>query len=159
MPAEKFAQTEKTFHYSNREVVIAHNQEGANMVQAKAIRTFAINAKDLANAEKFYTQILGATVIRRIEPTEEQLSRGRVKEVDVQLGNFQVHLFDASKEPRAGVPHHTVAIPWNDKKQTVQELEHSGTRIENSRDHPDGKGYSLYVKDPDGNLWELWAAD
>lgn len=129
------------------------------MVQAKAIRTFAINAKDLVNAEKFYTEVLGATVVRRIEPTEEQLSRGRVNEVDVQLGNFQVHIFDASKSPRAGVPHHTITIPWNDKKQTVQELERSGIQIENSRDHADGKGYSLYVKDPDGNLWELWAAD
>ena len=129
------------------------------MVEAKAIRTFAINAKNLATAEKFYTEVLGATVARRIEPTEEQRSRGRVKEVDVQLGNFQVHIFDASEGARAGVPHHTVTITWNDKQQRVQELERSGVRVENSRDHPDGKGYSLYVKDPDGNLWELWAAD
>ena len=129
------------------------------MVQAKAIRTFAVNAKDLATAEKFYTEVLGATVARRIDPSEEQLARGRVKEVDVQLGNFQVHLFDASKGPRAGVPHHTVAIPWGDKNQTIQRLESLGARVENTRDHPDGKSYSLYVKDPDGNLWELWAAD
>jgi catechol 2,3-dioxygenase-like lactoylglutathione lyase family enzyme len=129
------------------------------MVQAKAIRTFAVNAKDLAIAEKFYTEVLGATIARRIDPSEEQLSRGRVKEVDVQLGNFQVHLFDASEGPRAGVPHHTIAIPWNDKNETVQQLESLGVRVENTRAHPDGKGYSLYVKDPDGNLWELWAAD
>ena len=129
------------------------------MLKAQAIRTFAVNAKDLVTAERFYTEVLGATVIRRIDPSEEQLSRGRVKEVDVQLGNFQVHLFDASKGPRAGVPHHTIEIPWNDKNQTVQELERSGVRVENTRDHPDGKGYSLYVKDPDGNLWELWAAE
>jgi catechol 2,3-dioxygenase-like lactoylglutathione lyase family enzyme len=128
------------------------------MVQANAIRTFAVNAKDLVNAEKFYTEVLGATVVRRIDPNEEQLSRGRVKEVDVQVGNFQVHLFDASRGPRAGVPHHTLAIPWNDKNQTRQQLETLGARIENTRDHPDGKGYSLYVKDPDGNLWELSAA-
>jgi catechol 2,3-dioxygenase-like lactoylglutathione lyase family enzyme len=129
------------------------------MIKAQAIRTFAVNAKDLVSAETFYTKVLGATVARRIDPTEEQLSRGRVKEVDVQLGNFQVHLFDASKGPRAGVPHHTVAIPWNEKSQTIQQLECLGARVDNTRDHPDGKGYSLYVKDPDGNLWELWAAD
>jgi len=129
------------------------------MINAQAIRTFAVNAKDLISAETFYTKVLGATVARRIDPTEEQLSRGRVKEVDVQLGNFQVHLFDASKGPRAGVPHHTVAIPWNEKSQTIQQLECLGARVDNTRDHPDGKGYSLYVKDPDGNLWELWAAD
>lgn len=128
------------------------------MLEVQAIRTFAINAKELERAEKFYTQVLGAQVVRRIDPTEEQLQRGRVKEVDVQVGNFQVHIFDASKGPRTGVPHHTIMIPWKEKNKNIQELEQAGTRVENTRDHPDGKGYSLYVKDPDGNLWELWAA-
>ena len=70
-------------------------------MEVKAIRTFAINAKDLVQGEKFYTQVLGGEVIRRIDPTEEQLKRGRVKEVDVQLGNFQVHIF-RSEERRVG---------------------------------------------------------
>ncbi|MEK7335349.1 MAG: VOC family protein [Candidatus Binatota bacterium] len=128
------------------------------MIPVKTIRTFAVNAKEVAQAEKFYTRILGGEVVRRIDPTEEQLQRGRVKEVDVQLGNFQVHIFDASKGPRPGVPHHTIMIPWKEKEKAVQELEQAGTKVENTRDHPDGKGYSLYIKDPDGNLWELWAA-
>ena len=127
-------------------------------MQVKALRTFAINAKDLAQAEKFYTGLLGGEVVRRVDPNEEQLKRGRVKEVDVQLGNFQVHIFDASKAPRQGVPHHTIMIPWKEKEKAMQELQQAGTKIENTRDHGDGKSYSLYVKDPDGNLWELWAA-
>ena len=128
------------------------------MLQVSALRTFAMNAKDLAEAEKFYTQLLGAEVIRRIEPNEEQLKRGRVKEVHVQLGNFQVHIFDASKGPRQGVPHHTIMIPWKEKEKNIREIEQGGSKVENIRDHPDGKGYSLYVKDPDGNIWELWSA-
>jgi uncharacterized glyoxalase superfamily protein PhnB len=129
------------------------------MLQVKAIRTFAVNAKGLAQAEEFYTRVFGAEVVRRVDPTEEQLSRGRVKEVDVQLGNFQVHLFDASKGARPGVPHHTIMIPWKPKDQAMKEIEQTGAKIENTRDHPDGRSYSLYVKDPDGNIWELWAGD
>lgn len=128
------------------------------MLEVKAIRTFAINAKDLTRAEEFYTQALGGEVIRRVDPNEEQLKRGRVKEVDVQLGNFQVHIFDASQGPRPGIPHHTLMIPWMEKEKRIQGLEGDGAKVENVRDHPDGKGYSLYVKDPDGNIWELWAA-
>jgi predicted enzyme related to lactoylglutathione lyase len=128
------------------------------MLEVKAIRTFAINAKDLGHAEKFYTGLLGGKLVRRIDPNEEQTKRGRVKEVDVELGNFQVHIFDASKGPRQGVPHHTIMIPWREKAKVLRELEEAGGKVENTRDHPDGKGYSLYIKDPDGNLWELWAA-
>ncbi|HTM09634.1 MAG TPA: VOC family protein [Verrucomicrobiae bacterium] len=128
------------------------------MLQVKTLRTFALNAKDLAQAERFYTQILGGEVVRRIDPNDEQLKRGRVKEVDLQLGNVQVHLFDASQAPRSGVPHHTMMMPWREKAEALKELERGGTKVENVRDHGDGKSYSLYVKDPDGNLWELWAA-
>ena len=125
------------------------------MPEVKGLRTFAIGAKDLAESEKFYTQVLGAKVVRRIEPTEEQFSRGRVKEVDVQLGNFQVHIFDASQGPRPGVPHHTLNIPWQEKGKAIKELEQNGARVENTREHSGGKGYSLYIDDRDGNRWEL----
>ena len=127
------------------------------MPQVQAIRTFAINANNLEKSEIFYTKVLAAKVIRRIDPTVEQLQGGRVKEVDVEVGNLQVHIFDASKGPRPGVPHHTLSIPWKEKDKAIQELEQAGSRVENTRDHADGKSYSLYVKDPDGNRWELWA--
>ena len=128
------------------------------MLQVSSLRTFAINARDLAEGERFYTQVLGAQVVRRVEPDEEQLKRGRVREVDVQLGNFQVHIFDASKGPRQGVPHHTIMIPWQEKEKNTREIEQAGSKVETIREHPDGRGYSLYVKDPDANIWELWSA-
>ena len=125
------------------------------MLDVKALKTFAIGAKNLADSEKFYTQVLGAQIVRRIDPTPEQINRGRVKEVDVKLGNFQVHIFDASEGPRPGVPHHTLNIPWQEREKAMKELEHTGTRVENIREHADGKGYSLYIDDRDGNRWEL----
>jgi uncharacterized glyoxalase superfamily protein PhnB len=93
------------------------------MPEVQAIRTFAIDAKNLKRAETFYTQVLGGKVVRRIDPTEEQLKKGRVKEVDIQLGNFQVHIFDASKGARPGYPHHTIMIPWKEKDKARRELE------------------------------------
>ena len=130
------------------------------MLQVKTIRTLAINAKDLAKTEKFYTRILGAEVTRRISPTEEQLAKkqlrpGSVKEVDVRLGNFEVHIFDGSNGQIPGVPHHTLNLPWQEKQKSVKEIEDGGARLEGNRDHHDGKGYSLYIEDPDGNRWEL----
>ena len=126
------------------------------MLQIKGLRTFAMSAKDLSKAEKFYAQVLGGPVVRRIEPTENELKGGRIKEVDVRLGNFEVHLFDASKGPRPVDPHHTLIISWQEKEEAKKELERRGAQIEKIRDHADGKGYSINVLDPDGNRWELY---
>ena len=98
---------------------------------------------------------LGGEVVRRITPDEEQLKSGQVKEVDVRLGNFEVHLFDASKGPRAVDPHHTLKIPWQEKEQALAALRQIGANIEKVREHRNGKDYSINVFDPDGNRWEL----
>ncbi len=125
------------------------------MFEIKGLRTFAMSVKDLSKAEEFYTQVLGGKVVRRIEPTEDELKAGRVREVDVQLGNFQVHIFDGSKRPRPVDPHHTLNIPWQEKEKAIKELERTATHIEKIRDHANGKGFSLNILDPDGNRWEL----
>ncbi len=130
------------------------------MLQVKTIRTLAINANDLSKAEKFYTQVLGANIKRRVNPSAEQLAKkelrpGSVNEVDLELGNFEVHIFDASNGQIPGVPHHTLNLPWQKKENSVKALEAAGARLAGNRDHHDGKGYSLYVEDPDGNRWEL----
>ena len=59
------------------------------MFDIKGLRTFAMSAKDLNKAVEFYTNVLGGQITRRVEPTEEQLKAGQVKEVDVRLGNFR----------------------------------------------------------------------
>ncbi|MPZ76366.1 MAG: hypothetical protein GEU77_07560 [Deltaproteobacteria bacterium] len=125
------------------------------MFDIKGLRTFATSAKDLDEAVNFYTKVIGGEIVRKVEPNEEQLSAGQVKEVDVRLGNFEVHLFDASRGPRSVDPHHTLNIPWQEKDNALKSLQEIGANIEKIRDHRDGVSYSINVFDPDGNRWEL----
>ncbi|MBI2231161.1 MAG: VOC family protein [Deltaproteobacteria bacterium] len=125
------------------------------MFDIKSIRTFATSAKNLDEAVEFYTKVIGGQIVKRVEPSDEQLKAGQVKEVDVRLGNFEVHLFDASKGPRAADPHHTLNIPWQEKEKTIKALQDIGANIEKIRPHRDGVNYSVNVFDPDGNRWEL----
>jgi uncharacterized glyoxalase superfamily protein PhnB len=125
------------------------------MFDIKGIRTFATSAKDLDKAVDFYTKVIGGQIVRKVEPSEEQLQAGQVKEVDVRLGNFEVHLFDASIKPRDVDPHHTLNIPWQEKEKALKSLQEVGANIEKVRPHRDGESYSINVFDPDGNRWEL----
>jgi uncharacterized glyoxalase superfamily protein PhnB len=125
------------------------------MFDIKGIRTFATSAKDLDKAVDFYTTVIGGQIVRKVEPTEDQLAAGQVKEVDVRLGNFEVHLFDASIKPRDVDPHHTLNIPWQEKEKALKSLQDIGANIEKVRPHRDGESYSINVFDPDGNRWEL----
>jgi uncharacterized glyoxalase superfamily protein PhnB len=125
------------------------------MFDIKGIRTFATSAKDLDKAVNFYTKVIGGEIVRKVEPTQEQLQSGQVKEVDVRLGNFEVHLFDASKGPRSVDPHHTLNIPWQERDKALKSLQDIGANIEKVRPHRDGESYSINVFDPDGNRWEL----
>ena len=125
------------------------------MFDIKGLKTFAMSAKNIAEAEEFYTRVLGGEVVRRVTLNEAEIESGQVKEVDVRLGNFEVHLFDASRGPRAVDPHHTLNIPWQEKEQALGALRQIAADIEKVREHRDGKGYSINVFDPDGNRWEL----
>jgi len=125
------------------------------MFDIKGLRTFAMSAKDLNKAVEFYTNVLGGQITRRVEPTAEQLKAGQVKEVDVRLGNFEVHLFDASIKPREVDPHHTLNIPWQEQEKALKALKDIGANIEKIRPHRDSQNYSINVFDPDGNRWEL----
>src|ERR671914_2273631 len=125
------------------------------MFEIKGIKTYAMSARDLDKSVEFYTKTLGGQIVRRVDPTEEQLKAGQVKEVDVRLGNFEVHLFDASIKTREVDPHHTLNIPWQEKDKALASLQQIGANIEKVREHRDGVNYSINVFDPDGNRWEL----
>ena len=122
------------------------------MFEIKSIRTFAMSAKNLDKSVEFYTKIVGGKVVKTVEPTEEQLKTGQVKEVDVRLGNFEEHMFDASKGPRAADPHHTLNIPWQDKDEALKMLQDAGAMVEKVRPHRGSDNYSINVFDPDSTV-------
>ena len=125
------------------------------MFDIKGLRTFAMSAKDLDKSVAFYTKTLGGHIVKTVDPTDEQKNAGQVREVDVRLGNFEVHLFDASIKPREVDPHHTLNIPWQDKENALKALQEIGANIEKVRPHRDSDNFSINVFDPDGNRWEL----
>lgn len=125
------------------------------MFEIKSIRTFAMSVKDLNRSVEFYTKILGGKITKTVEPSEEQIKNGQVKEVDVKLGNFEVHMFDGSKGPRAPDPHHTLNIPWQEKETALKRVMEAGAMVEKVRPHRGTDNYSINVFDPDGNRWEL----
>jgi hypothetical protein len=43
----------------------------------------------------------------------------------------------------------------NDPKELIKELEAKGIKVDETRIHGEGPGYSIYVVDPSGNRLEL----
>jgi catechol 2,3-dioxygenase-like lactoylglutathione lyase family enzyme len=123
------------------------------MFPVKDFRTLALSTTNLQEAERFYTEVLGGKVVDRYEP---QPGTPRPREVMIQFGNFKVALADASEGPLPQFPHYTIqAAEWRPREQLEAELQRVGSKVEWVREHRDGKGYSAYVRDRDGNLLEL----
>jgi catechol 2,3-dioxygenase-like lactoylglutathione lyase family enzyme len=119
------------------------------MLQAQGIRSVNWNAPDLEDAVRFYTEVLGGEVALRHQVRNVDVAR-------VRLGGTTIGLFDASRGPNTGVPHHTINMGWpSDEGTATTALTSAGVRVESSRTHGDSPGFSLYVTDPIGNTLEL----
>ena len=119
------------------------------MFKVLSLRSWNTNADNLSEMMNFYQEVLGGTV-------ERTHTVGGVEVARLRLGDTTIGLFDASEGPRPGVPHHTFDIEGpEDPGILVKELESSGLRVDNVRQHGDGPGYSIYIDDPSGNRIEL----
>jgi predicted enzyme related to lactoylglutathione lyase len=119
-------------------------------MKAKTVRSWNLNADNLEESVKFYSELLGAEV--RVRHQVQNVDVARLK-----IGDFSIGLFDASGGERPGVPHHTVGIDGpDDPEELKREIEAKGIEVTQIRPHRDGQaGYSLYVNDPSGNRLEL----
>ena len=119
------------------------------MVKVTRLRSWNTNADNLEEMITFYREALGATVDRVHTIGGAQVAR-------LSLGTTGIGLFDASEGPRPGIPHHTFEIDGQgDAEALVRELEAKGIKVDNTRQHGDGPGYSVYINDPSGNRIEL----
>lgn len=124
------------------------------MLNIKGMRTFALATTKPEAAERFYTEVLGGTVVSRITHPAGKLT---VREVFIQVGDVQIALAQTEEGvPPPGVPHHTLVLDHMSKDDLRAELEAQGVEIEVIRDHRNATSYSCYVYDPDGNRFELW---
>ena len=120
-------------------------------MKTTTVRSWNLNARDLAASVAFYRDLLGAEMKQ-----EHQVAGVDVARLD--LGGFGIGLFDASGGDRPNVPHHTVGIEGpDDPEELKREIEAKGIVVDHIRAHPEraGSGYSIYVHDPSGNLLEL----
>lgn len=117
------------------------------MFKVTNVRSWNMNADNLAAAVRFYRDFLGGEEGR-------SATIGGVTVAHVKLGDLTLGLFDASEGPRPGVPHHTFEIEWpGDADAVTKQLEAQGIKVEGMRPHQ--SGYSLYFNDPSGNRIEL----
>ncbi|MEA2641621.1 MAG: Glyoxalase/Bleomycin resistance protein/Dioxygenase superfamily [Chloroflexota bacterium] len=119
------------------------------MFEVKGIRSWNVNAERLDETVRFYRDIVGGEEGRTA-------TIGGVTVAHIKLGNLTLGLFDASEGPRPGVPHHTFDIAWpGESDEVIKKLEAQGVKVDGTRLHRDGPGYSIYFDDPSGNRVEL----
>ena len=120
-------------------------------MRVRRLDHFGVDVADLARAERFYTEVLGMSVVRRL-PDQVQLSHDD--------GNCALFLkpdrvpggLEQIAQP-LGKSHHAFEVSWEDYADAQ--------RIFRERDIPHhapidwGDHECLYFLDPDGNLLEL----
>jgi catechol 2,3-dioxygenase-like lactoylglutathione lyase family enzyme len=112
----------------------------------KAIHHVALTVRDLAEAVRFYTGVLGLT-----ERTDRPANLPAGAWLDV--GGQQVHLV-AGTPPAAQGQHFAVLVDELD--ETVARLRGNGVRV--SDPQPIGEARQCFLADPSGNVIELHEA-
>ena|SRR6185503_10899616 len=121
------------------------------MFKITGLKSWNLNADKFGDTVRFYQEQLGLKEGFRHEVLGAEVVR-------VRTGDTGLGIFDASRGPRPGVPHHTFGFEGpDDPEQAKKELAERGIQVLEVRRHQggEGKGYSLYVNDPSGNRIEL----
>lgn len=121
------------------------------MIRVRRLDHFGVDVSDLERAERFYTEVLGMAVERRL-PDQRLLRYGDgacalfLKPDRAPGGLDQIH------NP-LGKSHHAFEVPWEDLEAALRLFAERGIPHHAPIDW--GDHHCLYFLDPDGNLLEL----
>jgi len=127
----------------------------ADTIQVAGLDHLVLRVADLDRAIKFYGEVLGCHVERRLEEP---------KLVQLRAGASMIDLVPAGAAPHAGEPaagrnldHFAVRIATFDFPALAAHLQRHGVAVGEVRRRYGAEGYgsSLYITDPDGNVVEL----
>jgi catechol-2,3-dioxygenase len=124
------------------------------MMRPKKVGHVVLKAKDLAQVEKFYTEVLGFEVVNRLKhPRGVFFSLG---EQHHDLAVFEVPPeADDPKDNQVGLHHVALQVEsWEALKDCYRTLKRHGVPIPRAVDH--GVTKSIYFCDPAGNRLELY---
>ena len=118
---------------------------------------FALNVKDMKQAEEFYTETLGFKVIHRTK------TKSGLKHIEIDAGNVAIALFESpdlnlkkahKTMTEEGYLHFAFGAPYDQFDATLQNLIEKGVIMDGEpRDW--GTSISVYFRDPDDYQLEI----
>lgn len=126
----------------------------ASMEQRLTIVTLGVS--DLAASEKFYSGVLGW---KKTEASNENIAFYQLNGILLSLYPAEKLAEDARISPE-GTGFRKFSIAWNARSERevdeiIDQLKEKGVEIVKTPEKVFWGGYSGYIADPDGNLWEI----
>jgi catechol 2,3-dioxygenase-like lactoylglutathione lyase family enzyme len=126
-------------------------------VQLNGISHYALNVANMERAEKFYTQVMGFSVLWRSE-TQSGLQHIEVDAGNVAIALFEQPLLDLKPAQKImtddGFLHFAFEGFYDRYEETIQALTNNGIELDGEpRDR--GKSVAIYFPDPDGHQIEI----
>ncbi len=132
------------------------------MARVASIDHFVVPVDDLAAAEDFYSQVLGAPIVKRHGVDVRERAKQVPLHTFVEIGGKRIGLFLQTEErpkPAAlrGVPSHALQVTPDQMEALISALRRHGVPFDGpvERPAPDPVAASLYLCDPAGNHLEF----
>jgi glyoxylase I family protein len=121
------------------------------MIHLERLDHFGVDVTDLERAERFYTDVLGMSVVMRLP--DQRLLRYAGGDCALFLKPDRERGGLEQIENPLGKSHHAFQVPWDDLERARDLFVDRGIPYHAPIDW--GDHHCLYFLDPDGNLLEL----